>query len=146
MEHVEFQITIKASPEKIWKVLWNNDTYTEWTSPFMPNSRVEAEWKVGAIVKFLGPDENGMLSKIVKYNPYKEIFFTHQGVVNKGMEDTNSAGAKEWQGAVENYTFIENNGVTELKIKADIIEKYITSFNKAWPKALSIVKELSESR
>lgn len=34
MEKLIFNTEIKASKEKIWKVLWDDETYRKWTSAF----------------------------------------------------------------------------------------------------------------
>ena len=146
MERKVFTIEIKASPEKVWEVLWNKETYGQWTAPFMPGSLVESDWKENGKALFLSPDGDGITSKIVNYKPFEKMHFTHQGVVHKRKEDTTSEEAKMWRGAIENYTLVVRNTFTELQIETDIFERYKTEFEKAWPKALEKVKELAESR
>ena len=34
----KFEVTINATPEKVWDVLWNDLTYTQWTSVFCHGS------------------------------------------------------------------------------------------------------------
>lgn len=48
MEKLNFNILINAAPEKVWKVLWADDTYRKWTSAFSEGSYAETDWKQGA--------------------------------------------------------------------------------------------------
>ena len=50
----------------------------------------------------------------------------------------------EWSGALENYTFKEIDGKTELLIEMDINEEYKELFQDIWPKALQKLKEIAE--
>ncbi|SKB56451.1 hypothetical protein SAMN05660903_01467 [Salegentibacter salinarum] len=43
MERKEFISTINASREKVWEVLWSDDTYPKWTAPFSEGSRAESD-------------------------------------------------------------------------------------------------------
>jgi len=144
MKRKEFKTRINAPKEKVWKVLWDDETYGKWTAAFFEGSRAETDWQEGSKVQFLDPDGNGMLSKIKKSQPCDKMYFEHSGVVHAGVEDTGSEEAKKWKGLVENYTLTKNEGGTELLIETDIPEAYLKMFEKAWPMALERVKELSE--
>lgn len=144
MKRREFFTTIDAPREKVWNVLWDRGTYPKWTAPFCEGSSVETDWKEGGKVKFLGPDGNGMLSRIKRNDPHHLMYIEHLGVVKGGAEDTESRDATKWKGAVENYTLTELDGETKVHVETDIDEEYLDSFEEAWPEALRKVKELSE--
>ena len=38
MDTLEYEISIKASVQKIWDLLWNQETYPQWTQFFMEGS------------------------------------------------------------------------------------------------------------
>ena len=144
MRRKEFTIQIKAPKEKVWKVLWNDETYRKWTAPFMEGSYAETDCKEGSKVLFLGPDNCGMVSRIKKSDPFDFMSIEHQGTVLNGVENLNGKEAEKWRGALENYRLKAVDGKTELNIETDIAEEYLESFGKAWPEALQKVKELSE--
>ena len=146
MERKEFEIKIDAPKEKIWNVLWNDETYRQWTAPFSEGSYAETDWKEGSKVRFLGPDGNGMVSMIKKSIPKTYMSIEHLGFLINDVEDTQSDDAKKWQGALENYTLKNTEGKTDLLIETDIAEEYLEMFEGAWPKALQKVKELSEKK
>lgn len=93
---------------------------------------------------FLGPDKDGMVSRIAENIPNEFVSIEHLGLVNKGVEDTTSEAAKPWAGAMENYTFRDSEGGTEVLVDMDSDENYSKMFNEMWPKALGKLKEISE--
>lgn len=146
MQKLNFSIDINAPREKVWKVLWSDQSYRDWTSAFMEGSyAVTDDWKEGSKVLFLAPDGQGMVSKVDTKRPNEFMSFEHQGVVKDGVEDTSSDIVKEWKGAKENYTLKDAGKGTKLIIDMDISEKEKEYFEKVWPKALERVKNLAES-
>ncbi len=144
MEKINFKTVINATPEKIWKVLWDDATYRKWTSAFSEGSYAETDWKEGSKVLFLDGQGQGMVSRIAENSPNEYMSIEHLGEVKNGVEDTSSDRVKEWAGAHENYTLKKVNGKTELSIDMDITEEFKEMFSQMWPKALDNVKKLSE--
>jgi uncharacterized protein YndB with AHSA1/START domain len=65
MEKMNFSIDINAPKEKVWNVLWDDNSYRKWTSPFAEGSYAKTDnWKEGSKVLFLGPSGDGMVSKV----------------------------------------------------------------------------------
>src|SRR5690349_5697086 len=116
MEKLNFKTVINATPEKIWKVLWNDDTYRKWTSAFAEGSYAETDWKQGSKALFLGEDGSGMVSRIAENRPNEYMSIEHLGEIKNGVEDTTSEKIKNWAGAHENYTLRKVDGKTELII------------------------------
>ena len=144
MERHQFKTTINASPEKVWNILWGDNTYTQWTSAFGEGGRVETDWKEGSKVLFLDSTGQGMTSIIAEKKPNEFMSFKHLGGVKNGVEDLESPEVKAWSGAIENYTLKPVNGKTELIVDQDIADDYKESFLSMWPKALQKLKALAE--
>jgi hypothetical protein len=144
MQKLEFKTTINASTEKVWNILWNDDTYRQWTSVFSEGSRAETDWNEGSKVLFLDGKGSGMVSTIAVKKPNEYMSFKHLGIVNNGVEDTESEQVKGWAGATENYTLKQVNGNTELTVDMDITDDFKDYFLKTMPNALDKVKELAE--
>ena len=145
MEKINFSTNINAPREKVWKVLWNDVSYREWTKPFAEGSYAETDnWKEGSKVLFLGPGGDGMVSTVAKNKPNEYMSFKHLGVVKDGVEDTKSENVKGWAGAFENYRLTDENGKTKLEVDMDSTDEFKDYFLKAWPVALEKVKELAE--
>ena len=144
METKEFKISINASKERVWDILWNDSTYRAWTSVFAEGSHAESDWQKGSKILFLDGKGAGMVSQIVEKIPNEFMSFKHLGEVKDGVQDTSSDKVSEWAGAVENYTLNSVNGKTELKVYMNIADEFMEYFLKTWPKALDKVKELAE--
>jgi len=145
MEKINFSTEINAPSEKVWKVLWDHESYKKWTAPFFEGSYAKTDnWKEGSKVLFLSPEGDGMVSRVAANKPNKFMSFEHLGIVKKGVEDTESEEVKSWAGAKENYTLTEENGKTKLYIEMDSNEDFKDYFLKTWPVALEKVKELAE--
>ena len=141
METLKFNTSIKASREKVWQVLWNDETYRKWTAVFSEGSYAESDWNEGSEIKFLGPDgSSGMFSMIEKKIPNEEMIFKHLGELKNGVKET-----KDWGGAMEKYFLAEADGKTALRVEVDMNEEYVKYFVDTFPKALEIVKQLSET-
>ncbi|MFT3911669.1 MAG: SRPBCC domain-containing protein [Ferruginibacter sp.] len=137
---LKFQANINAPKEKVWEILWNDDTYRKWTAAFTEGSHAESDWKEGSKILFLDGKGRGMFSMIEKKIVNEQIIFKHLGEVKDGVEE-----AKEWGGARERYFLSEKNGTTELSVEMDSTGDMDTYFNDTFPKALAIVKEISEA-
>lgn len=128
----------------MWNTLWVDKTYRQWTSAFSENSHAVSDWNEGSKILFLDGKGAGMVSKIAEKRAPEFMSFQHLGEVKNGMEDFQSANAQGWAGSKENYTLVETDGKTELKIEADTIEEYEEMFSDMWPKALDALKKISE--
>ncbi|WP_346320388.1 SRPBCC domain-containing protein [Chitinophaga sp. YIM B06452] len=145
MKQLTFNITINAPREKVWNVLWGDETYPEWTRAFSEGSRAETDWKKGSKVRFVDSNGDGMISGISDAIPNEYMEITHEGTIMNGKEDYSAAEAGGWAGAKETYTLKDAGGKTELHIYTDITDEYSEMFSSMWPKALDAVKQLSEN-
>ena len=146
MKRHQFKASINAPREKVWQVLWGDDTYPQWTAAFAEGSRVETDWKVGSRALFLDGQGQGMVSMIAENTPNEVMSFRHLGFWKDGVEELEEARKKGWSGAIENYTLKTVNGKTELTVDQDITEDYADYFLEAWPKAIERLKALSEGK
>lgn len=152
MEKMQFSIVINAPREKVWKTMLDKDTYEKWTDVFMSGSTYDGEWTEGSKILFLAPEKSGkmsgMLSRIKESRPYEFISIETVGVVYNDEEDTTSKEAREWAGSLENYTFKEVDGKTELHIDLssdmEAEQEMVEMSEEIWPKALNKLKELAE--
>ena len=133
MEKLNFNIKINAPKEKVWHTMLDDKTYRLWTEPFMSGSYYKGDWNKGSKILFLASGENGkpggMVSRIKENKKNEFISIEHLGIVKDGKEDTTSDEVKGWAGALENYTFKEKNGKTEVLVDLDSHEDYAEMFN-----------------
>ena len=139
METIKFSIRINAPKAKVWEVLWNDDTYKQWTAVFSEGSRAVSDWNEGSKILFLDAKGDGMFSVIEKKIPNQQMSFKHMGEIKDGVETET-----EWAGAMENYFLAETENGTELTTVMDSNEEFKEYFETTFPKALQMVKQLSE--
>ena len=144
MERKIFEAMINATPQKVWEILWNDETYRQWTAVFAEGSNAKTDWKTGSKVLFLDGQGNGMVSTIGENRAPEFMSIRHLGVIKNGTEDTTSEEVKKWAGAMENYELSAIDGRTHLKVAMDVAEDYEEYFENKWPLALEKVKALSE--
>ncbi len=142
MTTTKFNIQINAPKEKVWEVLWNDESYRQWTAAFHEGSYAKGDWQEGGKIQFLAPEGDGMYSRIHKLAPYTQMTFEHLGEIKGGEEQPQSS----WAGAKETYYLTENNGITELTVEVDLVDEYLQYFKDTFPKALQLVKQLSEAK
>ncbi len=150
MEKGQYAIFINAPKETVWKTMMEQETYRMWTVPFHEGSYYEGDWTIaGSTVRFLGPSEDGtgeggMLSRVKEVRPNEYISFEHYGMIIDGAEDTSSEEVKQWTPAFESYALTETDGGTTFAVQLDMPAEFIDMFETMWPKALEILKQLSE--
>ncbi|KND48891.1 MAG: hypothetical protein AB200_00490 [Parcubacteria bacterium C7867-005] len=149
MQKSHHSIFTNAPREKVWDTMLQDATYREWTKPFHEGSYYVGDWSEGSKILFLGPGpdggkEGGMVAMVRENKPHEFISIEHIGMVSDGVEDTTSDEVKKWTPAFENYTFTDKDGGTEVLVDVDINDEYKEMFDVIWPKALQVLKELSE--
>ena len=150
MDKLHKSIFINAPRERVWDVMLAQDSYRQWTSAFHEGSYYKGDWNKGSKILFLGPGsdgsgEGGMVSRIADNRLHEFISIEHLGIVQNGVEDTESAEAKKWAPAYENYTFVSKDGGTELSVDMDTEEKQKQNFETMWDRALARLKEIAEA-
>ncbi len=145
MNRINFSVSIDAPASKVWDVLWNDNSYRQWTTVFCEGSYMETDWQVGGNTRFLGPGEGGMYSTIDGLKENQMVSFRHIGEVKDGVNLPLDDKSKTWSGATESYYLEEKNGKTELRVELDITEDHEAFFKESFPKGLEKVKELSEA-
>ncbi len=146
METLKYQIEINAPAEKVWDVLWNEKTYSQWTYFFSPDSVMQTDWKVGGKTYFTDSGrQNGMVSTISRIQEPEYLVFEHIGELRDGVEDVDSEKVKVWKGCQEAYYLEQNEGKTTLKVEVEIDSSHKEMMDNGFLKGLEIIKKLSEN-
>lgn len=147
-ERMHFEKIIRSDSKKIFKIMFDKKTWSEWTSAFNPTSHFTGNWEKGSRMLILGTDQDGtiggMSSRIRENIPGKYMSIEYLGLIKNGKEVTDDPGAEGWKGAMENYTFTSKGKVTLLSVDCDVQKGYIQYFETTWPKALNKLKEICE--
>jgi hypothetical protein len=148
MTTLHFSVLIDAGRTTVWTTMLEDRTYREWTRPFRDGSYYEGSWKKGSAIRFLAPTDDGgeagMVSRIKENITHEFISIEHIGLIVNGEVDITSDEVKKWAPSLENYSFIDRDGATELHIDAEVDEEYVSLLEDMWPKALHVLKTLCE--
>jgi hypothetical protein len=151
MEKLKFTVSIKAAANKVFDVMLgisNKSTYEQWTALFNPTSTYEGSWEKGSKILFVGTDDKGekggMVSEISENIPNQFVSIRHYGLVKANEEITQGPDVEKWANGNENYSFVENNGITTVTVDLDTTEEFLDYMRQTYPKALDKLKEVCE--
>ena len=151
MIKLQYKVSINAPVTRVYDFMLginSKSTYEQWTSLFNPTSTYEGIWDKGNKILFIGVDEKGekggMVSRIAENNSNQFVSIQHYGLVKGNEEITEGPEVEKWANGFENYTFEENNGITEVTVDLDTTEDFVDYMNDKFPKALDKLKELCE--
>ena len=151
MKKLQFKVSINAPVTTVYDCMLginSKSTYEQWTSLFNPTSTYEGNWGKGNKILFVGVDDKGekggMVSRIVENIHNSFVSIQHYGMLKAGKEITEGPDVEKWANGLENYTFKENNGGTNVTVDLDAAEEFLDYMNQTYPKALDKLKELCE--
>lgn len=151
MTKIQFTTQVNASAQKVYETmlgLKDKSSYEYWTAAFNPTSTYEGSWEKGSKIYFVGVDANGkkggMISEIEENRPADFVSIRHYGFLDGDKEITSGEQVEQWAGGHENYTYVENNGITTVTVELDTVEDYKDYFNQRYPLALGKLKEIAE--
>ncbi len=137
---LKFNMKINAPREKVWRALWDDQNYREWTSVFTAGSYAKSEWKQGSRIDFLNPSGSGIFAIIDTLVPNTQMTFKHQGEIKEGKDMEGG----EWTGALESYFLSEENGQTVLNTELQTTADFQQYFKDIFPKAMEALKQIAE--
>lgn len=145
MKTIKKAVDIQASGENIWKVLIEDQYNRRWFAEFGAGSHAIGDWKQGSKIIFKDASGNGLIGKIVQYQPHRFIDIEYTGIVMNNKEEYTHPHATQIKGGHETYTLSDTGNILKLSVTSDMSEEFIDTMNKAWDKALEEVKKLSEN-
>lgn len=149
MKKRNYKIDINAPVSKVYETMIGKETFKQWTAEFNPTSDFEGSWNKGDKINFTGEHEGkkgGMIAEIAENIPNEFISIRHVGMLDGDTEITSGPEVEQWAGALENYSFEENNGVTSVSVDIDVNDDHLEYFDATWPKALEKLKEIIENQ
>ncbi|KFN49494.1 SRPBCC family protein [Arenimonas composti] len=142
---LKYTTTIAAPVPTVWRLMLAHESYRRWTAPFAEGSDFVGTWEEGSRIVFTGPSGDGMVAEIAVNREHEYISIRHLGVIQDGVEDTTSDAVRAWAPAYENYRFTAVPEGTRLDVELDVSDEWAAHMDAAWPKALAVLKALSEA-
>ncbi|GAA4928487.1 SRPBCC domain-containing protein [Mucilaginibacter defluvii] len=138
------QIEIAASPQSVWRVLFNNELNRQWLNYFSVGTFANTDWREGSRVTFTDGSNCGITGYILIGKPHTEVVIEYDGFILNGVTDTTSEDAQNYIGARESYLLTEKDGLTVLDISSDMGEDHYDQMSAAWDEALLKIKSMAE--
>lgn len=143
MRNLQFSVKINATKEQVWKVLWDDRTFRDWSGIIDEGTYMTGKMEEGKKVQFISSVSGfGVTSLIEKLIPYEFVLFKHQS-------DTQQSGQAErddeWTGGSESYTLVQDGDITTLTVNSEVPENQEETFLDRIPKAIDRVRELAEA-
>jgi uncharacterized protein YndB with AHSA1/START domain len=143
LNRLRFAVDIDAPRNKVWRVLWDDASFRDWTSVFAEGSHAVSDWNEGSPIQCIDPaSQSGMSAVIEKKRTGEFMSFRHEAEIKDGKVQPPAA----WSGAHENYTLMASDGKTTLTVDLDAPDEYREMFEDKFPQALQRVKNLAEAR
>lgn len=77
-----------------------------------------------------------MISNIEENQSARFVSIKHYGFLDGDTEITTGEEVEKWAGGYENYSFVEDNGVTTVTVDLDSIDEYLDFFQQYLPEGL----------
>src|SRR6185503_4508230 len=120
MNNMRHSIEINASKEKVWEVLWGDQTFRDWASIIGEGTYMVGELREGSEVNFIGNSDGearyGITSRVDKLIPNKYLLFTKIADIVVNKDGTIEKRNKQWTGGTESYELKESNGKVVLSV------------------------------
>ncbi len=146
MNNLQHSIEINASKEKVWKVLWGDETLRDWANIIDEGTYMEGTLQEGGEVTFMSASGYGVASKIEKMIPNEYVSFLWTSDITVGKDGAIEKRDTQWTGGKENYGLQETNSKVTLSVTQDVPDELVEHFKTKYPEALERVKVLAETK
>jgi uncharacterized protein YndB with AHSA1/START domain len=142
MKEMQFSIRIRATKERVWDTLWQDETLREWASIIDPGTYMVGDLKEGNEVQFISASGYGVTSLVEKLVAGESLLLKHRADT---QEEGKRERVKEWAGGEESYSLAEKDGTTTLNVTFGVPPELEEYFKVNYPKALKRVQVLAET-
>lgn len=131
MKHIKKEFMLHCEPENAWLLIVNRDKYKLWAAAFQEGSTYTGEMGLNETILFGDGTENGLVAKVIVFDPEKEIKFSFLGE----MKDGKYSEIPEFSNMFEQYIFEPVGKQTKMLVDVTMEDKYYDMMNDLWDKA-----------
>lgn len=139
MKHIKKEFILNCGPQKAWQLVVDRSKYKVWAASFQEGSTYVGEMKLNETISFVDETGNGLVSKVVIFEPDKEIKFAFLGEVTDGKYVEIPAFAE----MTEHYVFEPVGNQTKMLVDVTMDDEYYDMMNDLWDKAGTELIKLS---
>lgn len=145
MQRQEYSVSVAASKERVWSVLWGDETFKDWAGIIDEGQYMLGELAEGKKVHFLSASGYGVVSLIERLIPNEYVSIRQLADLKDGKEQPFANKEQDWAGGQESYSLHEADGLTTLTVALDVPGEHAAEFESTMPRALRRIKELAEA-
>ncbi|MBC1435042.1 activator of HSP90 ATPase [Listeria rocourtiae] len=137
MKHIKKEFMLDCGPEEAWQLVVDRKKYEKWAAAFHAGSTYTGEMGLNETVNFVDSEGNGLVSKVVVFEPEKEIRFAFLGEINDGKY----VEVAEFADMLEHYVFDPVGNQTKMLVDVAMDDRYYDMMNEMWDNAgIELVK------
>lgn len=137
MKHIKKEFTLDCGPAEAWQLVVDRSKYEKWAVAFQEGSTYTGDMGLDETVHFVDTSGNGLVSKVVVFEPEKEIKFSFLGEITDGKYVEVAAFAD----MLEHYVFEPVGNQTKMFVDVAMDDKYYDMMNEMWDRAgIELVK------
>ncbi|MGX7264287.1 SRPBCC family protein [Enterococcus crotali] len=131
MKHIKKEFLLNCTPAKAWQLVVDRSKYEIWAAAFQAGSTYSGEMKLNETISFVDETGNGLVSKVVIFEPEKEIKFAFLGEITDGKY----VEVPEFTEMLEHYLFEPVGNQTKMLVDVAMDDEYYEMMNDLWDKA-----------
>lgn len=139
MKHIKKEFLLNCAPKKAWQLVVDRSKYELWAAVFQEGSTYSGEMKLNETISFVDESGNGLVSKVVVFEPEKEIKFAFLGEIT----DSKYVEVPGFAEMLEHYLFEPVGNQTKMLVDVVMDDEYYNMMNDLWDKAGSELIKLS---
>lgn len=141
MTNLHYKIILNNNVEYVFDKLFAKAEYKEWTRVFNPSSDYDGILGLDEEIFFKDADNNGMLSKVSKYEVNKVIEFSYLASVEDEVKTE-----FEDRSNFERYTFTSlQDEMVMIDVDLNIPDEYLEMFEDMWSQAIVLIQDLFDN-
>lgn len=128
MKHIKKEFMLNCKPDKAWQLIIDRSKYDIWAAAFQEGSTYIGEMGLNETVSFVDESGNGLVAKVVVFEPEKEIKFSFLGEITDGKY----AEVPEFTDWLEHYLFEPVGNQTKMLVDVVMDDQYYDMMNNLW--------------
>lgn len=131
MKHIKKEFLLNCKPEEAWQLVVDRNKYQKWAFAFQEGSTYTGDMGLNEMISFVDGSGDGLVSKVVVFEPEKEIKFSFLGEVTSGKYVEVPAFAE----MLEHYIFEPMGNQTKMLVDVAMDDEYYDMMNEMWDQA-----------
>lgn len=131
MKHIKKEFLLNCKPEEAWQLVVDRNKYEKWAFAFQEGATYTGDMGLNETISFVDGSGDGLVSKVVVFEPEKEIKFSFLGEVTSGKYVEVPAFAD----MLEHYIFEPVGNQTKMFVDVAMDDEYYDMMNEMWDQA-----------